>query len=176
MPFTAAQRTDAYRFFAIAFGAAPGVTHLRDIELAYEVGAELAQRGIGFAELRQGIVAANANFSGGKIEMGKRDYRLRAPGRFETPEAAAAEELRRREEEAVAEAEALRREIEALPAQLPAGTRAVVLEMHWARGANPLLHRARASAIGDGASVIRHCAPVVLGKGITSRILAMPVA
>jgi hypothetical protein len=43
MPFTAAQRTDAYRFFAIAFGAAPGVTHLRDIELAYEGGAPTKQ-------------------------------------------------------------------------------------------------------------------------------------
>lgn len=43
MPFTAAQRTDAYRFFAIAFGAAPGVTHLRDIEFAYEGGQNTRQ-------------------------------------------------------------------------------------------------------------------------------------
>ena len=48
------------------------------------------------------------------------------------------------------------------PFRLPAGLGALevdtrvedaaavaVLEMHWARGANPLLHRARASAIGD---------------------------
>lgn len=50
--------------------------------------AALAQRGVTFAQLRAGIVAANANFSGGKIESGKRDYRIRATGRFETPEAA----------------------------------------------------------------------------------------
>ncbi len=49
----------------------------------------LAQRGITFAQLRQGITAANANFSGGKIEQGKRDFRIRATGRFDTPEAAA---------------------------------------------------------------------------------------
>ncbi|MCH7224990.1 efflux RND transporter permease subunit [Haloferula sp. A504] len=49
----------------------------------------LAQRGVTFAQLREGIMAANANFSGGKIEMGKRDYRLRMPGRFQTPQSAA---------------------------------------------------------------------------------------
>ena len=48
----------------------------------------LAQRGITFAQLRRGIVAANANFSGGKIELGKRDYRIRATGRFKTPDSA----------------------------------------------------------------------------------------
>ena len=48
----------------------------------------LAQRGITFAQLRDGIVAANANFSGGKIEQGKRDFRIRATGRFDTPESA----------------------------------------------------------------------------------------
>jgi HAE1 family hydrophobic/amphiphilic exporter-1 len=48
----------------------------------------LAQRGITFAQLRNGIMAANANFSGGKIEQGKRDYRIRATGRFDTPESA----------------------------------------------------------------------------------------
>ena len=50
--------------------------------------AELAQRGITFSALRQGITEANANFSGGKIELGKRDFRVRATGRFESPEAA----------------------------------------------------------------------------------------
>jgi HAE1 family hydrophobic/amphiphilic exporter-1 len=50
--------------------------------------ANLAQRGITFAELRRGISAANANFSGGKIELGKRDFRVRATGRFESPESA----------------------------------------------------------------------------------------
>lgn len=50
----------------------------------------LAQRGITFAQLRDGIRAANLNFSGGKISQGKRDYRLRATGRFETPESAGA--------------------------------------------------------------------------------------
>ncbi len=49
----------------------------------------LAQRGVTFAELRRGIEEANANFSGGKIELGKRDFRVRATGRFENPESAA---------------------------------------------------------------------------------------
>lgn len=48
----------------------------------------LAQRGVTFAELRNGITEANANFSGGKIELGKRDFRIRATGRFESPESA----------------------------------------------------------------------------------------
>ncbi|MFC7339241.1 efflux RND transporter permease subunit [Haloferula chungangensis] len=48
----------------------------------------LAQRGITYAQLRSGITAANANFSGGKIEQGKRDFRIRATGRFDTPESA----------------------------------------------------------------------------------------
>lgn len=50
--------------------------------------ANLAQRGITFSELRRGISEANANFSGGKIELGKRDFRVRATGRFESPESA----------------------------------------------------------------------------------------
>ncbi len=50
--------------------------------------AALAQRGITFAQLRAGITEANANFSGGKIEQGKRDFRIRATGRFDTPESA----------------------------------------------------------------------------------------
>jgi HAE1 family hydrophobic/amphiphilic exporter-1 len=48
----------------------------------------LAQRGITFAQLRASITEANANFSGGKIEQGKRDFRIRATGRFDSPEAA----------------------------------------------------------------------------------------
>ena len=48
----------------------------------------LAQRGITFTQLRDGITAANANFSGGKIEQGKRDFRIRATGRFDTPQSA----------------------------------------------------------------------------------------
>ncbi|MBK1827178.1 efflux RND transporter permease subunit [Haloferula rosea] len=48
----------------------------------------LAQRGVTFSQLREGISAANANFSGGKIEQGKRDFRIRATGRFDTPESA----------------------------------------------------------------------------------------
>ena len=51
----------------------------------------LAQRGVTFSQLRSGITAANANFSGGKIEQGKRNFRIRATGRFESP--AAAEEM-----------------------------------------------------------------------------------
>ncbi|HUF62927.1 MAG TPA: efflux RND transporter permease subunit [Verrucomicrobiales bacterium] len=50
--------------------------------------AALAQRGITFAELQSGIAAANANFSGGNIELGKRDLRIRTTGRFDTPESA----------------------------------------------------------------------------------------
>ncbi len=52
--------------------------------------AALAQRGITFADLRSGIAAANVNFSGGNIEVGKRDLRIRATGRFDTPESAGA--------------------------------------------------------------------------------------
>ncbi|WP_193210891.1 efflux RND transporter permease subunit [Luteolibacter marinus] len=48
----------------------------------------LAQRGVTYSQLREGINAANANFSGGKIEQGKRDFRIRATGRFDTPESA----------------------------------------------------------------------------------------
>lgn len=48
----------------------------------------LAQRGVTFAQLREGIRSANANFSGGKIEQGKRDFRIRATGRFDNPESA----------------------------------------------------------------------------------------
>jgi len=43
MSFSTFERTEAYRFFAIAFGAAPGVTHFRDIALAYENGAPTKQ-------------------------------------------------------------------------------------------------------------------------------------
>lgn len=49
--------------------------------------AAMAQRGITYASLRQAISAANANFSGGKLADGKRDIRIRATGRFESPEA-----------------------------------------------------------------------------------------
>jgi HAE1 family hydrophobic/amphiphilic exporter-1 len=67
-----------------------GVRGATASELQVVVDAEaLAQRGVTFAQLRQGITAANANFSGGKIELGKRDFRIRATGRFDTPEAAA---------------------------------------------------------------------------------------
>lgn len=38
MAMTAAQQTDAYRFFAIAFGAAPGVTYMNQIAEAYGAG------------------------------------------------------------------------------------------------------------------------------------------
>ncbi len=48
--------------------------------------AAMAQRGITFAGLRDAIRAANANFSGGKLVDGKRDVRVRATGRFQTPE------------------------------------------------------------------------------------------
>lgn len=48
--------------------------------------AAMAQRGITYASLRQAINAANANFSGGKLADGKRDIRIRATGRFQTPE------------------------------------------------------------------------------------------
>lgn len=47
--------------------------------------AAMAQRGITYASLREAIKAANANFSGGKLADGKRDIRIRATGRFESP-------------------------------------------------------------------------------------------
>ncbi len=78
------------RFERIPGVSQVGVRGASASELQVVVDAEaLAQRGITFAQLRQGITAANANFSGGKIEMGKRDFRVRATGRFDTPEAAA---------------------------------------------------------------------------------------
>lgn len=46
----------------------------------------MAQRGITYTSLRQAITAANANFSGGRLADGKRDIRVRATGRFESPE------------------------------------------------------------------------------------------
>lgn len=45
----------------------------------------MAQRGLTYASLQQGIANANANFSGGKLEDGKRDIRIRATGRFNSP-------------------------------------------------------------------------------------------
>ncbi len=45
----------------------------------------MAQRGITYATLQQAITSANANFSGGKLEDGKRDIRIRATGRFNSP-------------------------------------------------------------------------------------------
>jgi HAE1 family hydrophobic/amphiphilic exporter-1 len=47
--------------------------------------AAMAQRGLTYASLRTTIAAANANFSGGKLAEGKRDIRIRATGRFQTP-------------------------------------------------------------------------------------------
>lgn len=47
--------------------------------------AAMAQRGLTYASLRAAITAANANFSGGKLADGKRDFRIRATGRFQTP-------------------------------------------------------------------------------------------
>ncbi|MDP0490362.1 MAG: efflux RND transporter permease subunit [Verrucomicrobiota bacterium JB023] len=59
--------------------------------------AALAQRGITYAELRGAIVAANANFSGGRIVDGKRDLRLRATGRFDELDSIRETVLRRNE-------------------------------------------------------------------------------
>ncbi|MDB4730969.1 efflux RND transporter permease subunit, partial [Akkermansiaceae bacterium] len=46
----------------------------------------MAQRGITYAFLRQSITNANANFSAGKLADGKRDIRVRATGRFQSPD------------------------------------------------------------------------------------------
>ncbi|MDB4698504.1 efflux RND transporter permease subunit, partial [Akkermansiaceae bacterium] len=46
----------------------------------------MAQRGITYASLRQSITNANANFSAGKLADGKRDIRVRATGRFQSPD------------------------------------------------------------------------------------------
>lgn len=43
MPMTTAQQTDAYRFFAIAFSAAPGVEYMNQIASAYDSGATTKQ-------------------------------------------------------------------------------------------------------------------------------------
>jgi HAE1 family hydrophobic/amphiphilic exporter-1 len=47
--------------------------------------AALADRGITYAQLRTAIESANANFSAGRLEDGKRDIRVRTTGRFEDP-------------------------------------------------------------------------------------------
>ena len=66
-----------------------GVRGARASELQIVVDPHaLAQRGVTFTQLRNGILAANADFSAGKIEQGKRDFRIRATGRFHTPESA----------------------------------------------------------------------------------------
>ncbi len=59
--------------------------------------AAMAQRGITYASLRSAINAANANFSGGKLADGKRDIRVRATGRFQTPKDIEAMIIRRDE-------------------------------------------------------------------------------
>ncbi|MDG2125799.1 MAG: efflux RND transporter permease subunit, partial [Verrucomicrobiales bacterium] len=64
-----------------------GVLGARQAEVQVRVDAlALAQRGITWAQLSEAMRASNRNFSGGKLEEGKRDIRVRATGRFDTPE------------------------------------------------------------------------------------------
>ncbi|MEZ6020158.1 MAG: efflux RND transporter permease subunit [Planctomycetota bacterium] len=57
--------------------------------------AELARLGITYAELRSAIDRNNDNYSGGKLEDGKNDIRVRAVGRFENIDEVAALVVRR---------------------------------------------------------------------------------
>ena len=57
----------------------------------------LAERGITWAQLNNAIRSANQNFSGGKLEEGKNDIRIRSTGRFESPQSVMSMIVRRDE-------------------------------------------------------------------------------
>src|SRR5690606_4080369 len=60
----------------------------RQTELDVVVEPEkLASHGITFGELRAALDRENRNFSGGTFDEGKRRYRVRTMGEYETPEA-----------------------------------------------------------------------------------------
>ena len=56
MAMTTQQQTDAYRFFAIAFGAAPGVTYMNQIADAYAAGMTTKQIVNVYTEVNCGLV------------------------------------------------------------------------------------------------------------------------
>lgn len=60
-------------------GARPAEIQMRVDPLA------MAQRGVTYSQLLDAINTSNENFSAGKLPEGKRDIRIRATGRFESP-------------------------------------------------------------------------------------------
>ncbi|MBT7853041.1 MAG: efflux RND transporter permease subunit [Opitutae bacterium] len=64
-----------------------GVRGGRQSEIQIRVDARaLAERGLTWRELSDSVRKSNQNFSAGKLKEGKRDVRVRATGRFETPD------------------------------------------------------------------------------------------
>lgn len=75
------------RFDRIKGVAQVGIRGGRYSELQIRVDPRaLAERGLTWRQLDEAIRSANANFSAGKLEDGKRDIRVRSTGRFESPE------------------------------------------------------------------------------------------
>jgi HAE1 family hydrophobic/amphiphilic exporter-1 len=75
------------RFERLEGVAQVGIRGGRQSEMQIRVDARaLAERGITWNQLSEAIRNSNQNFSAGKLNEGKRDIRVRATGRFETPE------------------------------------------------------------------------------------------
>jgi HAE1 family hydrophobic/amphiphilic exporter-1 len=73
------------RFDRLEGVAQVGIRGGRRSELQIRVDPQaLADRGLTWAELNNAIRTANQNFSGGKLEEGKNDIRIRTTGRFES--------------------------------------------------------------------------------------------
>ncbi|MBL6763442.1 MAG: efflux RND transporter permease subunit [Verrucomicrobiae bacterium] len=84
------------RFDRLKGVAQTGIRGGRYSELQIRVDPQaLAERGLTWRELNAAIRNANANFSGGKLEEGKRDIRIRSTGRFETAESVMSMIIRR---------------------------------------------------------------------------------
>ncbi|MEZ5305189.1 MAG: efflux RND transporter permease subunit [Verrucomicrobiales bacterium] len=86
------------RFERLPGVAEVGVRAARQSEIQIRVDPEaLAARGITYGEFASALRLSNENFSAGRLPHGKRDIRVRATGRFETPEEIGAMILRRTE-------------------------------------------------------------------------------
>ncbi|MEM6458373.1 MAG: efflux RND transporter permease subunit [Planctomycetota bacterium] len=73
-----------------------GIRGARESEVQVRIDpVELAQRGITYDQLVTAIERSNANFSGGRLEDGKNDLRIRSVGRFESVEEVADTVIRR---------------------------------------------------------------------------------
>jgi len=75
------------RFDRLPGIAQVGIRGARQAEVQIRVDPqELAQRGITWQELVTAVRTSNENFSAGRLPEGKRDIRVRATGRFDSPE------------------------------------------------------------------------------------------